>query len=91
MIKNKKEMHSRILGLVNRELYSLEDDNSFAVLMGLLFKAMRDTIKTFDTPVDHDPKRIKFRRWHILARILYAGQIIGVVLLLYLHAFGIKQ
>ncbi len=52
---------------------------------------LRDAIKTFDTPINQDPKRVKFRRWHILARILYAGQIIGVVLLLYLHAFGMKQ
>ncbi len=51
---------------------------------------LRDEIKTFDTPIGQDPKRIKFRRWHILARVLYGGQIVGVVLLLYLHAFGLK-
>lgn len=49
---------------------------------------MREKIDTFDTPVGNDPKRIQFRRWHILAKVLYAGQILGVVLLLYLHAFG---
>lgn len=51
---------------------------------------LRENIETFDTPVGQDPKRIKFRRWHILARVLYSGQIVGVVLLLYLHAFGLK-
>ena len=52
---------------------------------------MRENIGNFDTPAGQDTKRIKFRRWHILARVLYGGQIVGVVLLLYLHAFGIKS
>jgi len=43
-LKNNMELHSRILDLVDKNLYSLEDDNSFAVLIGLLFKAMRDTM-----------------------------------------------
>jgi hypothetical protein len=51
---------------------------------------LREKIETFDTPVGQDPKRIKFRRWHMLARVLYGGQILGVVLLLYLHAFGLR-
>lgn len=41
---NNKEMHSKILALIDKDLYSLKDDHSFAVLMGLLFKAMRDTM-----------------------------------------------
>jgi hypothetical protein len=49
---------------------------------------LRENIGNFDTPSGQDPKRIKFRKWHILARVLYGGQIVGVVLLLYLHAFG---
>ncbi len=50
---------------------------------------LREKIETFDTPVGIDSKRIQFRRWHLLARVLYSGQIIGVILLLYLHAFGL--
>ncbi len=41
---NKMDMHSKILGLIDKDLYSLKDDNSYAVLLGLLFKAMRDTM-----------------------------------------------
>ncbi len=43
-LKNNTDLHSKILDLVDKDLYSLEDDNSFAVLTGLLFKAMRDTM-----------------------------------------------
>ena len=50
---------------------------------------LRKNIDTFDTPAGDNPKRLQFRRWHRIARILYAGQILGVVMLLYLHAFGI--
>lgn len=50
---------------------------------------MTEKIKTFDTPVGDDALRIKFRRWHLATRGLYVGQIIGVVVLLYLHAFGL--
>ena len=42
--KNKMDMHSKILALIDKDLYSLGDDHSFAVLMSLLFKAMRDTM-----------------------------------------------
>ncbi len=41
---NKMDLHSKILGLIDKDLYSLKDDNSYAVLLGLLFKAMRDTM-----------------------------------------------
>lgn len=50
---------------------------------------LREEIDTFDAPVGEDPQRIQFHRWHIFGRILYTGQIIGVVVLLYLHAFGL--
>lgn len=50
---------------------------------------IRESIASFDGPMGNDPKRIRFRRWHRMARILYAGQIAGVVALLYLHAFGL--
>ena len=43
-LNNNVEKHSKILDLVNKDLYSLEDDESFVVLMGLLFKAMMDTL-----------------------------------------------
>lgn len=49
----------------------------------------REKIKTFDTPMGRDPQRIQFRRWHLFGRIFYTGQIVGVVALLYLHAFGL--
>ena len=51
---------------------------------------LREKIDSFDTPAGKDPKRVQFRRWHIFARLLYMGQIIGVVALLYLHAFGLQ-
>ncbi len=50
---------------------------------------LREAIDTFDAPIGKDPQRLQFRRWHISGRILYIGQIIGVVALLYLHAFGL--
>ena len=50
---------------------------------------MRDKIETFDTPIEGDKKRIRFRRLHIVARFLYAGQILGVIILLYLHSVGL--
>jgi hypothetical protein len=50
---------------------------------------LRETIDSFDSPIEKDPKRIKFHRWHILIRTLYLGQIVGVIALLYLHAFGL--
>jgi len=50
---------------------------------------MREKIGTFDTPTGDDPMRKKFSRWHRIARVLYMGQIAGVILLLYLHAFGL--
>ena len=49
----------------------------------------REKIETFDAPAGNDPQRSQFRRWHIAGRVLYTGQIIGVVALLYLHAFGL--
>lgn len=51
---------------------------------------LRDTIETFDVPVGEDKKRKQFQRWHRVGRVLYVGQILGVVALLYLHAFGLK-
>lgn len=50
---------------------------------------LREKIGTFDNPIDKDPQRIQFNRWHIIVKVLYTGQIIGVVVLLYLHAFGL--
>ncbi len=50
---------------------------------------LRDKIESFDTPQSDDKKRAQFHRWHILGRLLYMGQILGVVALLYLHAFGL--
>jgi hypothetical protein len=50
---------------------------------------LREEIDTFDNPMGKDPKRIQFKKWHIFGRILYVGQIFGVVALLYLHAFGL--
>ena len=51
---------------------------------------MRENIDSFDSPAGDDPARIKFDRMHNIARFLYYGQIIGVIVLLYLHAFGLK-
>ncbi len=48
-LKNNVEMHSKILGLIDKDLYSLEDDNSFVVLMSLLFKALRNTMHKAET------------------------------------------
>jgi len=50
---------------------------------------IRETIDTFDTPAAGDPIRKKFLRWHKAARVLYTCQLGGVILLLYLHAFGL--
>lgn len=51
---------------------------------------LREKIGTFDVPLaKEDPQRIQFHRWHISGRVLYSGQIIGIVALLYLHAFGL--
>ena len=50
---------------------------------------LRDEIKTFDTNAGANPQRIQFRRWHLLGRTFYTGQIIGIAALLYLHAFGL--
>jgi len=51
---------------------------------------LRDSIESFDAPAGDDPLRIKFKRWHKVGQLLYSGQIIGVIALLYLHAFGLK-
>ncbi|MFQ5432211.1 MAG: hypothetical protein ACE5EN_06860 [Nitrospinota bacterium] len=61
---------------------------AYKVISRRLWK-IREKIETFDTPVGDNPMRKKFNRWHMAARILYTGQIAGVVLLLYLHAFGL--
>ncbi len=50
---------------------------------------LRDKIDSFESPIGKDPERIKFHRWHVLIKILYLGQIVGVIALLYLHAFGL--
>ena len=50
---------------------------------------IRNDIKTFDTPPGNDPVRGKFSNWHKVVRVLYVGQLGGVILLLYLHAFGL--
>lgn len=52
---------------------------------------LRGEIESFDTPLDNDPRRKKFKKWHIAGRALYYGQIAGVVMLLYMHAFGLKN
>ena len=49
---------------------------------------LRDKIATFDEPYDGSKYRKRFRILHIAARFLYGGQIVGVIGLLYLHAFG---
>ncbi len=43
-LKNNIEKHSKILDLVNKDLYSVKDDESFVVLIEQLFKAMMDTL-----------------------------------------------
>ncbi len=50
---------------------------------------LKETIKTFDVPYDGSKDRKQFKFIHILTRILYGGQIVGVLTLLYLHAFGL--
>ena len=50
---------------------------------------MRDKIETFDTPSAGDRQRVRFHRLHIVGRLLYTGQVLGVIVLLYLHAFGL--
>jgi hydrogenase-4 membrane subunit HyfE len=52
-------------------------------------RKMREKIGSFDEPGDKEPKRINFRRVHLVVRYLYIAQVIGVVMLLYLHAFGL--
>jgi hypothetical protein len=47
-------------------------------------------IDTFDTPAGEDNTRRKFHKLHMTVRYLYIGQFIGVVVLLYLHAFGLQ-
>ena len=61
---------------------------AYKIISKRLWK-MREAIDTFDTPAADDPHRKKFNIWHKAARILYIGQIGGVILLLYLHAFGL--
>ncbi|MBE9537170.1 MAG: hypothetical protein IMF07_08320 [Proteobacteria bacterium] len=51
---------------------------------------LREKVENFDTPIANDPHRIRFKKWHIVGRMLYYGQIAGVVMLLYMHAFGLK-
>ncbi|MBF0275336.1 MAG: hypothetical protein HQK84_08920, partial [Nitrospinae bacterium] len=54
-----------------------------------LYKMM-EKIETFDVPAeDGEVKRSRFNMLHKLVRILYVMQIIGVIALLYLHAFGL--
>lgn len=50
---------------------------------------MRDKIETFDTPAGDDKSRTRFRKLHIVARTLYTFQILGVMMLLYLHSVGL--
>lgn len=50
---------------------------------------LKERIKTFDEPFDGSSDRQQFKVIHKITRVLYGGQIIGVVLLLYLHAFGL--
>ena len=50
---------------------------------------MRDMIGSFDVPAEGDPVRRKFLLIHKAVRYLYIGQVVGVVVLLYLHAFGL--
>jgi len=52
---------------------------------------LREKVGNFDSPMGDDPHRIRFNRWHLAGRMLYYGQIAGVVLLLYMHAFGLKN
>ena len=61
---------------------------AYKIISKKLWK-MRETIESFDLPAADAPDRVKFNRWHKAARMLYTGQIVGVVLLLYLHAFGL--
>lgn len=50
---------------------------------------MRGKIETFDAPVEGDTRRQRFLYLHRVGRYLYIGQFVGVVVLLYLHAFGL--
>lgn len=52
-------------------------------------RKMREKIGSFDEPEDNGPKRKRFKWVHLLVRYLYIAQLIGVVMLLYLHAFGL--
>ena len=52
---------------------------------------LREKVESFDAPRGDDPLRKSFERWHITGRMLYYGQIAGVVMLLYMHAFGLKN
>lgn len=51
--------------------------------------SIRGKIHTFDTVSNNDPLKIQFHRWHFIVKSLYTIQIIGVVVLLYLHALGL--
>ena len=50
---------------------------------------MRESIGTFDKPTGEEDKLRKFHRLHLVGRFLYGGQTLGVIMLLYLHAFGL--
>lgn len=50
---------------------------------------MRESIGTFDEPSGNEEKLRKFYRLHLVGRFLYGGQTLGVIMLLYLHAFGL--
>lgn len=50
---------------------------------------MREKIETFDAPAGDDVRRRRFHQLHRIGRLLYTGQVIGVIMLLYLHAFGL--
>jgi len=53
-------------------------------------RKVQSKVTSFDTPAGEDSTRRKFHKLHVTVRYLYIGQFIGVVVLLYLHAFGLQ-
>ncbi|MCP4294045.1 MAG: hypothetical protein GY786_00360 [Proteobacteria bacterium] len=50
---------------------------------------LKGKITTFDEPYDGSKDRKQFKLVHKITRAFYGGQILGVIVLLYLHAFGL--
>ncbi|MFQ5559718.1 MAG: DUF4149 domain-containing protein [Nitrospinota bacterium] len=48
-----------------------------------------DAIQSFDELSVESPMRKSFKKWHRASVTLFSGQIVSVLVMLYLHAFGL--